>query len=109
MENISTKKTKTVNNKPNCLKRTKDVQRVNMTKVTLKDGSKIYYNKINNEYKIIKVEGSICFKTLNEQLQILQDNLTIATKRQNLLALKSKLEGIQKETKELKRTKKKKK
>ena len=40
MENISTKKTKTVNNKPNCLKRTKDVQRVNMTKVTLKDGSK---------------------------------------------------------------------
>ena len=41
MENISTKKTKTVNNKPNCLKRTKDVQRVNMTKVTLKDGSKV--------------------------------------------------------------------
>ena len=38
MENISTKKTKTVNNKPNCLKRTKDVQRVNMT---LKDGSKV--------------------------------------------------------------------
>lgn len=40
MKNISTKKTKTVNNKPNCLKRTKDVQRVNMTKVTLKNGSK---------------------------------------------------------------------
>lgn len=82
---------------------------INYPHITLKDGSKIYYNKINNEYKIIKVEGSICFKTLNEQLQILQDNLTIATKRQNLLALKSKLEGIQKETKELKRTKKKKK
>lgn len=41
MENISTKKTRSVNNRPNCLKRTKDVQRVNMTKVTLKDGSKV--------------------------------------------------------------------
>lgn len=41
MENISTKKTKTVNNRPNCLKISKDKQKVNMTVVTLKDGSKV--------------------------------------------------------------------
>lgn len=40
MKNISTKKTKTVNNRPNCLKITKDTQKVNMTTVTLKNGSK---------------------------------------------------------------------
>lgn len=41
MENISTKKTKTVNNRPNCLKISKDKQKVNMTVVTLKNGSKV--------------------------------------------------------------------
>lgn len=41
MENISTKKTRSVNNRPNCLKRTKGTQKVNMTTVTLKDGSKV--------------------------------------------------------------------
>ena len=41
MENISNKKTRSVNNKPNSLKRTKGTQKVNMTTVTLKDGSKV--------------------------------------------------------------------
>ena len=41
MENITTKKTRSVNNRPNCLKITKGTQKVNMTTVTLKDGSKV--------------------------------------------------------------------
>ena len=41
MENISTKKTRSVNNRPNCHKITKGTHKVNMTNVTLKDGSKV--------------------------------------------------------------------
>lgn len=41
MKKVTTKKTRSVNNKPNSLKRTKDKQKVNFTTVTLKDGSKI--------------------------------------------------------------------
>ena len=41
MENISTKKTRSVNNRPNCLKITKSTQKVNFTTVTDKDGKKI--------------------------------------------------------------------
>ena len=41
MENISTKKTRSVNNRPNCLKITKGTQKVNFTTVTDKDGNKI--------------------------------------------------------------------
>ena len=40
MENISTKKTRSVNNRPNCLKITKGTQKVIMTSVTFKDVSK---------------------------------------------------------------------
>ena len=41
MENISTKKTRSVNNRPNCLKITKGTQKVNFTTVVDKDGNKI--------------------------------------------------------------------
>lgn len=41
MRKVTTKKTKSVNNRPNCLKITKSTQKVNFTTVTLKDGSKI--------------------------------------------------------------------
>lgn len=41
MKKVTTKKTKSVNNRPNCLKITKSTQKVNFTTVTLKDGSKI--------------------------------------------------------------------
>lgn len=41
MKKVTTKKTKSVNNRPNCLKATKRTQKVNLTTVTLKDGSKV--------------------------------------------------------------------
>ena len=41
MKKVTTKKTKAVNNRPNCLKITKSTQKVNFTTVTLKDGNKI--------------------------------------------------------------------
>ena len=41
MKKVTTKKTRSVNNRPNCLKITKGRQKVNFTTVTLKDGSKI--------------------------------------------------------------------
>lgn len=41
MKKVTTKKTRSVNNRPNCLKITKGTQKVNMTTVTLKDGSKV--------------------------------------------------------------------
>ncbi len=41
MEKVTSKKTRSVNNRPNCLKISKDKQKVNFTTVTLKDGSKI--------------------------------------------------------------------
>lgn len=41
MKKVTTKKTRSVNNRPNCLKITKSTQKVNFTTVTLKDGSKI--------------------------------------------------------------------
>ena len=41
MKKVTTKKTKSVNNRPNCLKISKRTQKVNYTTVTLKDGSKI--------------------------------------------------------------------
>lgn len=40
MEKRTCKKTKTVNNRPNCLKATKRKQKVNMTTATDKDGNK---------------------------------------------------------------------
>lgn len=40
MKKVTTKKTKSVNNRPNCLKISKRTQKVNMTTVTLKDGSR---------------------------------------------------------------------
>lgn len=40
MQKITTKKTKTVNNRPNCLKITKRKQKVNFTTVTDKDGKR---------------------------------------------------------------------
>lgn len=41
MKKVTTKKTRSVNNRPNCLKITKDTQKVNFTTITLKDGSKV--------------------------------------------------------------------
>lgn len=41
MKKVTTKRTKSVNNRPNCLKITKSTQKVNYTTVTLKDGSKV--------------------------------------------------------------------
>ena len=41
MKKVTTKKTKSVNNRPNCLKITKGTQKVNFTTVTDKDGKKI--------------------------------------------------------------------
>ena len=41
MEKVTSKKTRSVNNRPNCLKISKEKQKVNFTTVTLKDGSKI--------------------------------------------------------------------
>ncbi len=38
---VTNKKTKTVNNRPNCLKITKRKQKVNMTTITQNDGKKI--------------------------------------------------------------------
>ena len=38
---ITSKKTKTVNNRPNCLKITKRTQKVNLQTVTTADGKKI--------------------------------------------------------------------
>jgi len=38
---ITSKKTRTVNNRPNCLKITKRKQNVNLQTFTLKDGTKI--------------------------------------------------------------------
>lgn len=40
MKKVTTKKTRSVNNRPNCLKITKSKQKVNFTTITLKDGSK---------------------------------------------------------------------
>lgn len=41
MKKVTTKKTKTVNNRPNCLKISKRTQKVNFTTVKDKDGNKI--------------------------------------------------------------------
>ena len=41
MKKVTTKKTRSVNNRPNCLKITKGTQKVNFTTVTDKDGNKI--------------------------------------------------------------------
>ena len=41
MKKVTTKKTRSVNNRPNCLKITKGTQKVNFTTVTDKDGIKI--------------------------------------------------------------------
>ena len=41
MKKVTTKKTKTVNNRPNCLKISKRTQKVNFTTVNDKDGNKI--------------------------------------------------------------------
>ena len=41
MKKVTTKKTRSVNNRPNCLKITKGTQKVNFTTVTDKDGKKI--------------------------------------------------------------------
>lgn len=38
---VTSKKTKTVNNRPNCLKITKRTQKVNLQTVTTADGTKI--------------------------------------------------------------------
>ena len=38
---VTTKKAKSVNNRPNCLKITKRTQKVNLQTVTLADGTKI--------------------------------------------------------------------
>jgi len=38
---VTNKKSRTVNNRPNCLKITKRVQKVNLQTVTTKDGKKI--------------------------------------------------------------------
>lgn len=38
---VTTKKAKSVNNRPNCLKVTKRTQKVNLQNVTTKDGKKI--------------------------------------------------------------------
>ena len=54
------KKTKTVNNRPNCLKITKRTQKVNLQTVTTADGTKIRTSareaknmKKNNKFKIL--------------------------------------------------------
>jgi len=41
MKKVTTKKTRSVNNRPNCLKITKSTQKVNFTTVIDKDGNKI--------------------------------------------------------------------
>ena len=41
MKKVTTKKTRSVNNIPNCLKITKSTQKVNFTTVIDKDGNKI--------------------------------------------------------------------
>ena len=41
MKKVTTKKTRSVNNRPNCLKITKSTQKFNFTNVTDKDGKKI--------------------------------------------------------------------
>ena len=41
MKKETTKKTRSVNNRPNCLKITKRTQKVNLQTVTTKDGKKI--------------------------------------------------------------------
>lgn len=41
MKKVTTKKTKTVNNRPNCLKISKRVQKVNFTTVRDEDGNKV--------------------------------------------------------------------
>ena len=41
MKKVSTKKTRSVNNRPNCLKITKSTQKVNWTTATDKFGNKI--------------------------------------------------------------------
>lgn len=41
MKKVTTKRTKTVNNRPNCLKATKSKQKVNFTTVIDKDGKKV--------------------------------------------------------------------
>ena len=48
MKKVTTKKTRSVNNRPNCLKITKSTQKVNFTTVTDKDGKKI--NKVTNMF-----------------------------------------------------------
>ena len=40
MKKVTTKKTRSVNNRPNCLKITKSTQKVNFTTVIDKDGNK---------------------------------------------------------------------
>ena len=41
MKKVTTKKTRSVNNRPNCLKITKGTQKVNFTTVTDKDGNEV--------------------------------------------------------------------
>lgn len=41
MKKVTTKKTRSVNNRPNCLKISKDKQKVNFTTVVDKNGNKI--------------------------------------------------------------------
>lgn len=41
MKKVTTKKTRSVNNRPNCLKITKGTQKVNFTTITLEDGSRV--------------------------------------------------------------------
>ncbi len=41
MKKVTSKKTKTVNNRPNCLKITKHKQKVNFTTIIDKDGNKV--------------------------------------------------------------------
>ena len=41
MKKVTTKKTRSVNNRPNCLKITKSTQKVNFTTIIDKDGNKV--------------------------------------------------------------------
>ena len=56
MKKVTTKKTRSVNNRPNCLKITKSTQKVNFTTVTDKDGKKIkiYIKRVRIAEKELK-------------------------------------------------------
>lgn len=41
MKKVTTKRTRSVNNRPNCLKATKSTQKVNFTTIIDKDGNKV--------------------------------------------------------------------